>query len=196
MHATDTSTGERYLVVVNDEEQYSIWPEDRALPAGWRAEGTSGSKDACLDHIEQVWTDMRPKSLRDALASGALDRPSAEPPLDDEPDDALVRKLSEGTHPVVVTGVGEREGAEAIDRFRERLDRGHVSVMFTDTRGGTELSLRFDSSRVDRASCDFTARSGSLDLAGDLNLDGVDVRCEVQIALDTLTGTGRLVRLG
>jgi MbtH protein len=57
----DTTT---YDVVVNDEEQYSIWPQDRELPAGWRRDGTSGSKAVCLDHIERVWTDMRPLSVR------------------------------------------------------------------------------------------------------------------------------------
>ncbi|MEU0175335.1 MbtH family protein [Streptomyces massasporeus] len=54
-----------YRVVVNDEEQYSIWPDARPLPSGWHAEGTTGDKDACLRHIETVWTDMRPRSLRE-----------------------------------------------------------------------------------------------------------------------------------
>lgn len=58
----------RYLVVVNHEEQYSIWDVTRALPAGWSAEGTEGPKDECLAHIEQVWTDMRPLSLRRRMA--------------------------------------------------------------------------------------------------------------------------------
>jgi MbtH protein len=53
-----------FKVVVNHEEQYSIWPDGRAAPAGWREEGTSGSRQECLDRIEQVWTDMRPLSLR------------------------------------------------------------------------------------------------------------------------------------
>ena len=53
-----------YVVVVNDEEQYSIWWADRELPAGWRAEGTTGPKSECLAHIGEVWTDMRPLSLR------------------------------------------------------------------------------------------------------------------------------------
>ncbi|MET7297361.1 MbtH family NRPS accessory protein [Embleya sp. NPDC005575] len=57
-----------YNVVVNDEEQYSIWFADRALPDGWRAEGTGGSRQECLDHIERVWTDMRPRSVRERLA--------------------------------------------------------------------------------------------------------------------------------
>jgi len=53
-----------YKVVLNHEEQYSIWPVDRANPGGWRDEGTSGSKSECLEHINKVWTDMRPLSLR------------------------------------------------------------------------------------------------------------------------------------
>ncbi|MGW1618105.1 MbtH family protein [Streptomyces sp. NPDC002172] len=55
-----------YRVVVNGEEQYSIWPEGRDLPDGWFDEGTSGPKEDCLDHVERVWTDMRPLSLRQA----------------------------------------------------------------------------------------------------------------------------------
>ena len=53
-----------YKVVVNHEEQYSIWPEGRELPAGWREAGKSGPKADCLAHIKEVWTDMRPLSLR------------------------------------------------------------------------------------------------------------------------------------
>jgi MbtH protein len=56
-----------YLVVVNDEEQYSIWPEGRAAPAGWREAGRRGPKADCLAYVEEVWTDMRPLSLRRAL---------------------------------------------------------------------------------------------------------------------------------
>ena len=53
-----------YAVVVNDEEQYSIWRAGRELPAGWRAEGFTGTEDECLGYIEETWTDMRPASLR------------------------------------------------------------------------------------------------------------------------------------
>ncbi|WNV85483.1 MbtH family NRPS accessory protein [Umezawaea sp. Da 62-37] len=53
-----------FLVVLNDELQYSIWRADAEVPAGWRSEGTTGSKDECLAHIDEVWTDMRPLSLR------------------------------------------------------------------------------------------------------------------------------------
>jgi MbtH protein len=53
-----------HLVVVNDEDQYSIWRADRPLPAGWRGDGFTGGRDECLEHIEEVWTDMRPRSVR------------------------------------------------------------------------------------------------------------------------------------
>jgi len=53
-----------YTVVMNHEEQYSIWPADRELPLGWTAVGKTGPKKECLDYIEEVWTDMRPLSLR------------------------------------------------------------------------------------------------------------------------------------
>ena len=58
-----------YKVVVNDEEQYSIWPADKENALGWRDEGTSGTKEECLAHIQQVWTDMRPRSLRERMES-------------------------------------------------------------------------------------------------------------------------------
>ena len=58
-----------YTVVMNHEEQYSIWPADREIPLGWTAVGKSGPKAECLAYIEEVWTDMRPKSLRDKMAA-------------------------------------------------------------------------------------------------------------------------------
>jgi MbtH protein len=57
-----------YRVVVNDEEQYSIWSTERDIPLGWRDVGKTGTKAACLAHIEEVWTDMRPLSLQKQMA--------------------------------------------------------------------------------------------------------------------------------
>lgn len=65
---------ERYAVVVNDEEQYAVWPLGRDRPAGWREEGTIGTKEECLQHIESTWTDMRPRSLREAMTAEAEQR--------------------------------------------------------------------------------------------------------------------------
>ncbi len=53
-----------YKVVVNHEEQYSIWPVDKENALGWRDVGKSGTKETCLAYIKEVWTDMRPLSLR------------------------------------------------------------------------------------------------------------------------------------
>ena len=67
MSFNDESTN--FLVVINSEEQYSIWPDYKLLPGGWKKEGKSGNKQECLNYIDSTWTDMRPKSLRDFLKS-------------------------------------------------------------------------------------------------------------------------------
>jgi MbtH protein len=60
--------GPAYRVVVNSEEQYSLWYASRAVPAGWRPEGTEGSREDCLARIGEVWQDLRPLSVRTAGA--------------------------------------------------------------------------------------------------------------------------------
>lgn len=65
----DDDDDREYTVVINDEEQYSIWPQGREVPAGWREVGVVGRKDTCLAHIKEVWTDMRPRSLRERMSA-------------------------------------------------------------------------------------------------------------------------------
>ncbi|MBB3811696.1 MbtH protein [Xanthomonas arboricola] len=65
-----------YFVVINDEEQYSIWPVFREIPLGWYKEGKAGTKQECLDHIEQVWKDITPKSVREAIAAARESTPT------------------------------------------------------------------------------------------------------------------------
>ncbi|MBV1850528.1 MbtH family protein [Catellatospora tritici] len=60
----EPNESKRYLVVLNDEEQYSVWPAGQPVPAGWVGDGFEGSRGDCLDHIGQVWTDLRPRSVR------------------------------------------------------------------------------------------------------------------------------------
>jgi MbtH protein len=55
-------------VVINDEGQFSIWPADQPMPPGWKEEGMTGTRAECLDYIERTWADMRPRSLRMAMA--------------------------------------------------------------------------------------------------------------------------------
>ncbi|GGS45912.1 MbtH protein [Planobispora rosea] len=56
-----------HKVVINHEEQYSIWPSDRPTPPGWRDEGFSGDRNSCLEYVDKAWTDMGPRSLREAV---------------------------------------------------------------------------------------------------------------------------------
>jgi MbtH protein len=63
-----------YKVIINEEEQYSIWPADRELPLGWYDVGFEGTKPECLRYIEEVWTDMRPKSLREKMEQAERER--------------------------------------------------------------------------------------------------------------------------
>ncbi len=56
-----------FRVVINEEQQYAIWPAYKAVPAGWQDVGVRGDKPTCLAHISTVWTDMRPRSLREAM---------------------------------------------------------------------------------------------------------------------------------
>ncbi|GIJ08940.1 MbtH family protein [Micromonospora andamanensis] len=70
----ESSARYRFAVVHNDEDQYSIWPDDQEPPPGWRREGTAGSRQQCLDHIGGIWTDITPRSLRAALDRDAAGR--------------------------------------------------------------------------------------------------------------------------
>ena len=68
---------ETYVVVRNQEEQYSIWWADRQMPPGWEIVGQPGSKDACLERIGELWTDMRPLSLRRQMDEDVAAREAA-----------------------------------------------------------------------------------------------------------------------
>lgn len=71
MEHEEAANSQEYFVVVNHEEQYSIWPVDLEIPRGWSVEGMRGSKSECLAHIEEVWTDMRPLSVRRRMEAEA-----------------------------------------------------------------------------------------------------------------------------
>ncbi|TCV93443.1 MbtH protein [Luteibacter rhizovicinus] len=69
MSTSSSSSEAMYEVVVNQEGQYSIWPVIKALPQGWTKAGKQGSKEFCLEFVSEVWTDMRPLSLRARMES-------------------------------------------------------------------------------------------------------------------------------
>ena len=135
-----------YNVVVNHEEQYSIWPADRENPLGWNNVGKTGTKEECLNYIEQVWTDMRPLSLRRKMEEDAQRRAN-QPEPDASPDDqewnqgpSLVERLSQGSHRVEASLRPDK----TVQLLKECIDRGYVHIRFPDTRGGTELGVRLE----------------------------------------------------
>lgn len=67
----DADSG-RFCVVMNMEEQYSVWPAQRQLPDGWRDGGFQGTKEECLAHVDRTWADMRPLSLKRRMSGVSL----------------------------------------------------------------------------------------------------------------------------
>lgn len=65
---------QQYQVLVNHEEQYSLWPTFKEIPIGWKQVGPIGKKQDCVDYVEKVWTDMRPLSVRRQLEKAAAER--------------------------------------------------------------------------------------------------------------------------
>ncbi len=104
----------------------------------------------------------------------------------------LVKRLSEGSHAVEISLRPER----TVKLFREMLDRGHVLVKFTETRGGTELGVPLDKSRSDLTQANFEGETGKVRVCGDLTLDYVPVRVVADIDLPSMKGQGHLEILG
>ena len=186
-----------YQVVVNHEEQYSIWPEYRELPLGWKEAGKRGLKPECLAYIKEVWTDMRPLSLRKQMEEAALKRAQEPAPAPksngaaEKKRESLVDRLSNGRH-AVESSLRPEKTARAL---KERIEMGYVHIKFTETRGGTELGVRLDRETTDLSRADFEKEAGVVHLEGELTLDYVKVRCIADIDLQTLNGQGHLVQV-
>lgn len=181
-----------YKVVVNHEEQYSIWPEYRENPLGWNEVGKSGPKAECLAYIKEVWTDMRPLSLRKKMEEMAKNPPPPPPPADPTPrGPSLVDRLCVGDHPVIVSQRPE----PTVKAFKEAIDNGYVRLKFTDTEGGTELGIRVDKEASDFSAANFEEGTGKVKVVGGLTLDYTKVRCIAEIDLKRLEGVGHLEKV-
>ncbi len=104
----------------------------------------------------------------------------------------LVKRLSEGSHAVEISCRPDR----TVKLFKEQVDRGHVLVKFTETRGGTELGVPLDKTRSDLTQANFDAETGKVRVCGELTLDYVPVRVVADIELPTMRGQGHLEILG
>jgi uncharacterized protein YbdZ (MbtH family) len=182
-----------YKVVINHEEQYSIWPEYKESPLGWNDAGKVGPKTECLAYIKEVWTDMRPLSLRKKMEE--LAKTSLPPPPPPTPsgrrEKSLVDRLCDGDHRVEVSLRPEKTAK----LFKEAIDRNYVHIKFTETKGGTELGVRLDRDLCDFSNSDFENGSGMVHVEGRLTLDYVKVMCIADVSLATLEGTGKLAKV-
>ena len=178
-----------YKVVINHEEQYSIWPAERENPAGWKDIGVFGSKSECLLYINKVWTDMRPLSLRRKMEDLEKNKnkktPSKPEPPATTPKESLVSHLSSDVHKVEIYKSGEIN-------TKEKIENGYIHIKFTETRGGTVLGVKLDNKACNLNNVDFEKSSGSMHLEGSLTLDYAEVRCIVDIDVQTKKGTGQL----
>ena len=100
----------------------------------------------------------------------------------------LPHRLSQGEHKVAIRARRDDPRTE----LKEAVERGYVLVLFTETRGGTELGFELDAERSDVSGADWDAGEGSLHLEGELTLDGVPVRCVADVDVASLEGTGHL----
>lgn len=182
-----------YKVLMNHEEQYSIWPDYKEIPNGWKHVGKSGLKAECLAYIKEVWTDMRPLSLRKKMEEYERNPPPPLPTPDpNRPrEKSLVDKLCEGEHPVEVGLRPER----TVKLFKEAIDRDYLHIKFTQTKGGTDLGFRLNRDASDLSAADFESGKGTVHVEGSLTLDYVPVKCVADIDLSTLEGKGHLVKV-
>ncbi|MGB0909658.1 MAG: MbtH family protein [Nitrospirales bacterium] len=188
-------------VVVNQEEQYSIWPVDRDLPSGWQEIGFTGRKKDCLEHIKKIWTDLRPLSLRKHMEN--LDQNSANCAMletGDRENDThkvkgeqyeLVDFLSAGDHPVKLELKSDTKDVE----LQNAINKGYVVIRFSDTRGGTDLGIRIERDLCVLDNCDVQILRGRMQIVGTVVLNNIRVRCTADINLEDCLGTGHLDRI-
>ena len=190
-HDPDQEDTTIYKVVVNHEEQYSIWPEYKENPLGWKDVGKTGPKAECLAHIKEVWIDMRPLSLRKKMEEMAKNPPPPPPDPNRPREKTIVDKLCEGDHPIEAGLRPER----TVKLFKEAIDLNYVHIKFTKTRGGTELGFKLNRDACDFSRTDFENGNGMVHVEGGLTLDYVKVKCIADIDLSTLEGTGHLEKV-
>jgi len=165
-----------YKVVLNHEEQYSIWLVERENPPGWRDSGMIGSKAECLKYIDDVWTDMRPLSLR----------------LKMEEDARLMGlafgRLLQAEHQVVIPWP-----RAVSDDIQSSMKCGFLPIAFIEVPDLPPIGLTLNQEATDVSQADFSTDTGVIHVEGTGAVYAVgQVHCVATIDLATKTGKGRI----
>jgi uncharacterized protein YbdZ (MbtH family) len=166
-----------YKVVLNHEEQYSIWPAERENPAGWRDDGKIGLKQECLAYIDEVWTDMRPLSLRQQMAEDARRINETVYPFTQEP------------HPVTIDWSPEATVAD----IKDGIEHGFIPIAFVEAPDLPGVGIMIDHEATDLSGANWATAQGSIRLEGQGTIYAVGkVRVVADINLSTRTGRGQI----
>ncbi len=173
-----------YLVVTNDEEQYSIWPCLKSVPAGWNFEGYSGPKQECLSYIESVWKDMRPLSLRKKMREreqlfDQLIKEAEKKPAKKLGPSSLVQFLTKQMHNFTLHANEKNEA-----NFRSALKQGLFHIIIQNKEHEICLRVDFEIVRKDELDNDFK----QISFKGLLEVDFVPLLCIGTIDQDTKKG--------
>jgi len=173
-----------------------VWKPD---PPGWKDEGKKGSKQQCLEHIDKVWTDMRPLSLQKWMQENALPAsntfkvtiPAVTDTTDHfhaaKPPNELVQKLTKEQPVQVIRYLDSNK--PSVEKLRRATEIGYVLVKFTETKGGTELGCNV---KNEDSRCKVEWKQNQISIYGRLKLDFTPVLVHATINLDTFTGTGHV----
>ncbi len=182
-----------YTVVVNVEEQYSIWPSFKKVPEGWSEVGFTGKKQDCLSHIKEIWKDMRPLSLRKKMEEQKnswnerrKQAISTQPTICPEAS-STVEFLTKG-----VQSISAKLAGHGVASFHNSLVREYIHLTFTGTRGQTCIGIKIDPQKTEFKNVDFEKGVGLVKVEGNFILDFVKLKCCAEIDLQDLSGTAQL----
>lgn len=192
---TDHQNDTIYSVVINAEEQYSIWPTfKKCVPPGWKEVGIKGSESLCLNQIEKLWTDMRPLSLRKKVQERQKNWEKQKESLINAPpqkpksfQSQTVAFLTKGQHPINCQNL-----YKSCEALKESIKNGHIHLTFTDTKGQTCLSLALDTQKTMSTQKNLEKDTEEVSIEGNLVLDFSHIRCLAKIRLPSMQGAGTL----
>ena len=171
-------TEDLYRVVINDEEQYSIWALWKDIPEGWYEVGVDGTEDKCLSYIEENWKDIRPLSLRKRLKE--LEDSEQEWEEIEVVEPSLIDRLISKKTAVEVVADGWSD-------FVREAANGYIHIKFTETNGGTEIGI--DIPKISKSDLEkLKSKNEKLFVTSSFSLDYVNLEVKIWIDLSDLTG--------